>query len=142
MTAEPSGPLLRLAIEAAQDKQAAAITLLDLTGLGAFTEAFVLCTGFSTPQVAAIADAIEHNLREHGIRPIHREGQHGAEWLLLDYGRFVVHVFTERQRLYYDLERLWRTARRTDIAETSPGISAAGGSGLYLQPGLKRGGPA
>ena len=82
---------------------------------------------------------IEHRLRERGIRPIHREGQHGAEWLLLDYGRFLVHIFTERQRLYYDLERLWRTARRTDIAEPSPGISAADGSGLYLQPGLKEG---
>ena len=127
MSAETLGPDLRWAIEAAQDKQAAAITLLDLSGLGAFTEAFVLCTGFSTPQVAAIADAIEYKLGERGIRPLHREGRHGAEWLLLDYGRFIVHIFTERQRLYYDLERLWRAARRTDITEPSPGISAAGG---------------
>jgi len=128
VSAETLGPELRWAIEAAQDKQAAAVTLLDLTGLGAFTEAFVLCTGFSTPQVAAIADAIEYKLRERGIRAIHREGQHGAEWVLLDYGRFIVHIFTEHHRLYYDLERLWRAARRTDINEPSPGISAAGGS--------------
>ena len=139
MTADTLRPELRWAIEAAQEKQAAAVTLLDLSGLGAFTEAFLLCTGFSTPQVAAIADGIEHKLREQGIRPIHREGRHGAEWLLLDYGRFVVHIFTARQRLYYDLERLWRAARRTDIVDPSPGISAAGGSGLYLQPGLTRG---
>ena len=129
MTAETLRPELRWAIEAAQDKQAAAITLLDMSGLGAFTEAFLLCSGFSTPQVEAIAEAIEHKLREHGIRPIHHEGQHGAEWLLLDYGRFVVHIFSERQRLYYDLERLWRAARRIDIVEPSPGKSAAGGSG-------------
>jgi hypothetical protein len=61
---------------------------------------------------------------------------------LLDYGRFIVHIFTERHRLYYDLERLWRAARRTDIIEPSPGMSAADGSGLYLQPALKKGRPA
>ena len=120
-------PELRWAIEAAQDKKAVAITLLDMTGLSAFTEAFLLCTGFSTPQVQAIADAVEERLRQQGMRPIHREGQRGAEWLLLDYGRFLVHIFTERQRLYYDLERLWRAARRIDIVEP--------GSGLHLQPG-------
>jgi ribosome-associated protein len=129
VTAETLRPELHWAIEAAQDKKAAAITLLDMSGLGAFTEAFLLCSGFSPPQVEAIAEAIDHTLREHGIRPIHREGRHGAEWLLLDYGRFVVHIFSERQRLYYDLERLWRAARRIDIVEPSPGKSAAGGSG-------------
>jgi len=138
VTADSLRPELRCAIEAAQDKQAGAITLLDMSGLGAFTEAFVLCNGFSTPQVEAIAEAVEARLRASGIRPIHREGQHGAEWVLLDYGRFIVHIFTERQRLYYDLERLWRAARRTDIIEPPPGVCAADGSGLYLQPGEKK----
>lgn len=128
MTAETLRPELRWAVEAAQDKQAAAITLLDLSGLGAFTEAFLLCTGFSTPQVAAIAEGIEEKLHQHGMRPIHREGRSGAEWILLDYGRFLVHVFTERQRLYYDLERLWRAARRIEITEPQTGISAVGGA--------------
>jgi ribosome-associated protein len=139
VTAESVRPELRWAIEAAQDKQAAAITLLDMAGLGAFTEAFLLCTGFSTPQVEAIAEAVEEKLRQHGMRPIHREGRQGAEWLLLDYGRFLVHIFTARQRLYYDLERLWRAARRIDIVEPKPGISAADGSELHVQPSLKRG---
>jgi len=129
VTAETLRPELHWAIEAAQDKKAASITLLDMSGLGAFTEAFLLCTGFSTPQVEAIAEAVERKLREQGLRPIHREGRQGSEWVLLDYGRFLVHVFTERQRLYYDLERLWRAARRIDIVEPSPGKSAAGGSG-------------
>jgi ribosome-associated protein len=129
VTAEPLRPELRWAIEAAQDKQAAAITLLDLSNLTAFTEAFLLCTGFSTPQVEAIAEAIEEKLRQHGLRPLHREGRAGTEWILLDYGRFIIHVFSERQRLYYDLERLWRAARRIEIVETQPGRSAAGGSG-------------
>ena len=134
MTAESVRPELRWAIEAAQDKQAAAITLLDLSGLGAFTEGFLLCTGFSTPQVEAIAEAVEEKLRQHGVRPLQREGQRGSEWLLLDYGRFLVHIFTERQRGYYDLERLWRAARRIDIVEPPPRASAAGGNGLHVHP--------
>jgi ribosome-associated protein len=127
VTTNPLRPELRWAIEAAQDKQAAAVTLLDMAGLGAFTDAFLLCTGFSTPQVQAICDAIEEKLKAHGIRPQHREGRGGAEWLLLDYGRFIVHVFTERLHRYYDLERLWRTARRMDFTDSLPDASAAGG---------------
>ena len=125
-------PELRRAVEAAQSKQAAAVTLLDLTGLGAFTDAFLLCTGFSTPQLQAIGDAIEEGLHSFGLRPQHREGRAGAEWLLLDYGSFIVHIFTERLRQFYDLERLWRIARHIDFSESAPDAlddaSAAGGS--------------
>jgi len=110
-------PELRVAIEAAQEKQAAEVTLLDLEGLGAFTDYFLLCTGFSARQVDAICDEIEQQLARMSIRLTHREGAAGAEWILLDFGSFIVHVFTERARHYYDLERLWRSARRTDFAE-------------------------
>ena len=127
MSTETLPSELRWAIEAAQDKQATAITLLDLTGLGAFTNFFIVCTGLSTPQVRAISDAIEEKLDAQGIRPTHREGRSGAEWLLLDYGLFIVHVFTERLRQYYDLERLWRVARRSDFTASQPDASAAGG---------------
>jgi ribosome-associated protein len=127
MTTETLRPELRWAIEAAQDKKAAQVTLLDLTGLGAFTDYFLLCTGFSTPQVQAICDAIEERLQVHGFRPEHREGRFGSEWLLLDYGRFIVHIFSERLRDYYDIERLWRSARRTDFTDDAPEASAAGG---------------
>ena len=120
-------PELRWAIEAAQNKQAASVTLLDLTGLGAFTDFFLLCTGLSTPQVQAICDAIEEQLDRRGIRPEHREGRNGSEWLLLDYGSFIVHIFSERVRIYYDLERLWRIARRTDFTDSLPDATAAGG---------------
>ena len=129
MSTETVRPEVRIAIEAAQDKKAGAITLLDLTGLGAFTDCFLLCTGYSTPQVEAITDAIEEALKARGLRPQHREGRSGAEWVLLDYGSFIVHVFTERLRHFYDLERLWRMARRIDIGESTPGASAAGGLG-------------
>jgi ribosome-associated protein len=125
VTADTLRPELRWAIEAAQDKKAAGVTLLDLTGLGAFTNYFLVCTGFSTPQVRAICDGIEEKLQSHGLRPMHREGRQGAEWLLLDYGSFIVHVFSERLREYYDLERLWRQARRLDFTDPSEGPSVA-----------------
>jgi len=116
---------LRLAIRAAQDKKAAAVTLLDLAELGAFTEQFLLCTGFSARQVEAIGDSIAETLAQHGQRLAHREGKPGAEWMLLDFGWLVVHVFTERARQFYDLERLWRAARRTDIPDPAPGVAPA-----------------
>jgi ribosome-associated protein len=93
------------------EKKAGAITVLDLSGLGAFTEYFVICTGFSTPQVQAICTEVEEQLYKHAQPlPAHREGQRSAEWALLDFGGFVVHVFSEQARRYYDLERLWRSA--------------------------------
>lgn len=112
-------PELRWAIEAAQSKQAAGVTLLEMGALGAFTDAFLLCTGLSPRQVAAITEQIEDRLERQGIRPRHREGRGEADWVLLDYGSFVVHVFTERSQLYYDLERLWRSARRIDFPDES-----------------------
>ncbi len=113
----PLRPALRVAIEAAQEKQAAAVTLLNLEGLGAFTDYFLLCTGLSTRQVDAIGDEIEDQLAGIGVRVAHREGAAGAEWVLLDFHTFVVHVFTERARSYYDLERLWRSARKTEYSD-------------------------
>ncbi len=118
-------PGLRVAIAAAQEKQAAEITLLDFQGLGAFTDGFLLCTGFSARQVDAICEEIEQQLAKIGIRLQHREGKGDAEWMLLDFGNFLVHVFTERARHYYDLERLWRAAHRIDFTE--PGAAEAEG---------------
>ncbi|MCL6566491.1 MAG: ribosome silencing factor [Acidobacteriia bacterium] len=118
-------PEIGWAIAAAQAKHAADVVLLDLRRLGAFTDYFVLCTGFSTRQVQAIREAITEELVRYG-RPLrHVEGGEGAEWVLLDYGDFVVHIFSERARLYYDLERLWRAAPRTEfpdavLRETEP----------------------
>ena len=109
---------LRAAIEAAQEKQAAEVTLLDLEGLGAFTNYFLLCTGFSAPQVEAICDEVERKLEKIGTRLQHREGRSGADWMLLDFGGLIVHVFTEHARRYYDLERLWRAARRVEFEDS------------------------
>ena len=102
---------VRLVVEAAQSKKAGGITVLDLAGLGAFTEYFVICTGYSTPQLQAICNEIEEVLyKELQRTPEHREGHRSAEWALLDFGSFIVHVFGEQARRYYDLERLWRAA--------------------------------
>ncbi len=118
-------PELGWAIEAARNKQGADVTLLDLAALGAFTDAFLLCTGFSARQVQAISDAIEEQLAGRGVRLAHREGYDSAEWVLLDYGGFIVHIFSERARGFYDLERLWRSARRTNFPspEATPGAA-------------------
>ena len=126
--------VVRLAIEAAQNKKAAGITLLDLSGLGAFTDYFIVCTGFSTPQVHAVCEEVEEQLARVGRAPGHREGFRAAEWVLLDFGDFIVHVFSEQARRYYDLERLWRSALKFELpdepgsapANALPDVSAGG----------------
>jgi len=113
VTQDTLRPEIRWAVEAAQDKQAVDITVLKLSG--AFADYFVLASGRSQPQIKAISEAIERRLDDQGVRLMHREGKAGAEWVLLDYADFVVHIFSERARHYYDLERLWRTAERIDF---------------------------
>jgi ribosome-associated protein len=120
---------VRLAVEAAQEKKAAGITVLDLTAAGAFTDYFVVCTGFSTPQVQAICTEIEAQLHKNlGRSPEHREGYRSAEWALLDFGGFVVHVFSEQARRYYDLERLWRMAPKLELPGQPDGPSSDRGT--------------
>jgi ribosome-associated protein len=109
---------VRLAVEAAQNKQAGGITVIDLNGHAAFTQYFVICTGYSTPQIQAICNEVEEVLyKELKRSPEHREGHRSTEWALLDFGGFIVHVFGEQARKYYDLERLWREAPKLEIAD-------------------------
>lgn len=113
MTIENLRPEILWAVEAAQEKQALDITVLKLAG--AFAEYFLLCSGQSTPQLQAISDAIEEKLGRQHMRLEHREGKIGSEWVLLDFGSLVVHIFSDRARQFYDLERLWRTSERADF---------------------------
>jgi ribosome-associated protein len=83
----------------------------------------VVCTGFSPPQLEAICDEIEERLGRSGTRLQHSEGKAGSDWMLLDFGGLIVHVFTERARHFYDLERLWRAARRVEFKEPREGSS-------------------
>jgi ribosome-associated protein len=127
MTFDSLPESVRLAVEAAQNKKASAITVLDLREVGGFTSYFVICTGFSTPQVEAICDEVEEQLYKHLKRsPEHREGRASAEWALLDFGSFIVHVFHEQARRFYDLERLWRSAPKLEIPD-EPGTHASHG---------------
>ena len=117
---------VRAAVEAAQEKKAAGIVVLDLSGRSTFTDYFVICTGFSTPQVQAICTEIEGQLYKQMGRSVrHREGYRSADWALLDFGGFIVHVFGEQARRYYDLERLWRTAPKLELPDSPEGFSAA-----------------
>ncbi len=103
--------LARRIVELAEDKKAADIVLLDLTGLTTLADYFVICSGGSERQLEAIADGIVETLRNDKIRPIGREGVAASHWVLLDYGSVVVHVFTLPERDFYQLERHWGEAK-------------------------------
>lgn len=104
-----------LAVRAALDRKAMDLAVLDIGKVSTFTEQFVICHGASSRQVQAIADSVQAELRTAGRKPASVEGYRAAEWILLDYGDFVVHVFSPEKRFYYDLERLWRTAPRLPV---------------------------
>jgi ribosome-associated protein len=104
-----------MALRAALDKKAEDAVVLDLRTSADFTDFFVLLSGNSQRQLVAIADAILDALRSEGRRPAHVEGYPRQEWMLLDYGSFVVHVFTPATRSFYDLERLWGGAARMEV---------------------------
>jgi len=106
------------AIAACQEKKAEELTLLELDkSSGAFTDYFVICSGTNPRQIQAISDEVELRLKRAGTYPHNIEGYKQAEWVLLDYVDFVVHVFSTSARKYYDLERLWRSAKKIEPAE-------------------------
>ncbi len=92
------------------------MTVLDLREITSFTDFFVICSVSNPRQAHAVADEIGKQLKETGELPISFEGYEAAEWILMDYGDFIVHIFSESARAYYDLERLWRHAKRVDLA--------------------------
>ena len=107
--------LVRRAASAALAKKAHALVALDLRDLEGVSDYFFICSARSEAQVKAVADAIEEKLREVGARPWHVEGLEGRRWVLLDYVEMVVHVFHEKTRDYYMLDRLWGDARSIDL---------------------------
>lgn len=108
-----------LAAHAAESKKASRLRILDLREISSFTDCFVICSGSNMRQIQAISDEVELVLKRHGRRPLGIEGYERAEWVLTDYGEFIVHVFSESAREFYDLERLWRHAKEVEVpAET------------------------
>jgi ribosome-associated protein len=108
-------PEIVMALHAASDKKALAPVVLDLRGIGGFTDYFLITSGTNQRQVQAIADAIAESLKKAGTRAARIEGYKTAEWVLLDYGDFIVHVFDDKARRFYDLERLWRDAALVEL---------------------------
>jgi ribosome-associated protein len=103
-------------VRAAESKKATDIRVLDLTGITSFADFFVICTGANQKQIQAIGDEVNLQMkRQAGELPLSVEGYDQAEWLLADYGDLLIHVFSPKAREYYDLERLWRSAKTVEI---------------------------
>jgi ribosome-associated protein len=113
--AEVSDPTWLTAVRAAQSKKALNIVVLDLREITSLADHFIICTGNNIRQNQAICDEIHLRLKKRGDLPISVEGYENAEWVLMDYGDFIVHIFLEKTRTYYDLERLWRHAKSVEV---------------------------
>lgn len=106
------------AVKAIEGKKGEDVVILEMDkSSGAFTDYFVVCSGTNPRQIQAIADDVQKNLAEAGQRPNSVEGYTQAEWVLLDYVDFVLHIFSERARKFYDLERLWKSARKLTASD-------------------------
>ena len=134
LTVEPEADELderiKTAIHAAGEKKALDITVLDLREIASFTDYFVILSGTNERQVQAISDGVVDTLKKAGSPAARVEGYNTAEWILLDYGDFVVHVFDDKARKFYDLERLWRESKRVPLPAD---LSGEVGSSLRTQ---------
>ena len=116
-----------MALSAASEKKAMNVVVLDLREIASFTDYFVIASGANERQVQAISDEVVETLKKAGTPVMRTEGYKTAEWILLDYGDFVVHIFNEKARSFYDLERLWRESKRVSLP---PEYSGGAGSSL------------
>lgn len=110
-------PELKPYVEAALGRKAMELVVLDVTTVTDVADVFMICSGRSNRQVAAIAEFIESELKKEGIKPLAVEGVKDGQWVLIDYGDVVIHVFYDPVRRFYDLESLWTDATRIDISE-------------------------
>jgi ribosome-associated protein len=128
------------ALRAASDKKAHDLIVLDLRPVATFTDYFMIASGTNVRQVQAIADEITERLKREGTRAARIEGYQTAEWVLVDYGDFIVHIFEDKARRFYDLERLWREGTRVQLPadlQADAGGATTGGasrSGLRNEP--------
>jgi len=114
------------ALHAASDKKAHDLVVLDLRPVATFTDYFLIASGTNVRQVQAIADEITERLKREGTRAERIEGYQTAEWVLVDYGDFIVHIFEDKARRFYDLERLWREGVRVPLPA---GLQSSAGGG-------------
>jgi len=106
-----------IAVKACQEKKAEDISILRLDAASGLTDYFVICSGANPRQVEAIAEAVDEHLSKAGVEPVNIDGRRSEIWVALDYGDFMVHVFSESARKFYDLERLWKTATKVELAD-------------------------
>lgn len=110
-----SAQMARMVAQAAEDKKARNVVVLDMRGISPVTDYFIICSGFSSTQVKAIADHIEEKMDQIPVKKHHGEGYDNARWVLLDFGDVVAHVFHDHERSFYNLERLWGDAQVVDF---------------------------
>lgn len=109
---------VKLALQLASDKKAFDMIVLDLREIASFAEFFLVVSGANVRQAQAISDEIDEQLKKQlNVRPVRIEGYRTAEWILMDYGDFIVHIFEKEAREFYDLTRLWRDAKRVELPE-------------------------
>ncbi len=111
----PEAPLI--AARATEVKKALDVRILDLRDISSFTDYFVICSGANARQIQAITDEVQLQLKQHGETPLGVEGYEKADWVLADYGNFIVHIFSPAARAFYDLERLWRLGKEVKVPE-------------------------
>lgn len=116
---------LDLFIRAVLDKKAINVVALDVREITSIADAFIICSGRSNRQVSAIAEHVERQMRSHKTKPLSVEGSQEGQWALMDYGHVIIHVFLESVREFYDLEGLWRDARRIPVPVLSKAKAAA-----------------
>ncbi len=118
------------ALRAASDRKALNVVALDLRKIASFTDFFLIASGTNVRQVQAVADAVVEKLKEMGKRPARIEGYKSAEWVLLDYGDFIFHIFEDKARRFFDLERLWRDATPVPLPSEIAGVTTEAGGTL------------
>ena len=109
--------MTRLAISALEDKKAEDISIIDITEVSVLADYFLIASGSNRSQIQALTDNVEEKLGRAGYEPKQVEGTRGSNWILMDYGDLIIHVFDEENRLFYDLERIWRDGKRVDLEE-------------------------
>ena len=108
---------MKTAVAALQDKKGEDIRVIDISGVTVIADYFIIASGSNPNQVQALVDNVEEQLGRAGYEPKQVEGTRGSNWILMDYGDLIIHVFDEENRLFYDLERIWRDGKEVDAEE-------------------------
>ena len=106
---------VKLAVAALEDKKATDIKVLDISEVSVIADYFIIATGANEPQIKAMVDSVDESFSKRGIEPKSTEGYKNANWVLLDYGDIIIHIFDEENRLFYDLERIWRDGKEITV---------------------------